>query len=173
MTFHIRYVVAGLLFAAAGFIAACNKPAPAPVVQQEESKHAGHTHAGPHAGDSAKKAHDSHGSPNPGGAPKPTEREVALFLTPGGIYTHDDIQKNGNTVPAVKFYGVEWSHDDNPKVGDMLCPVTVQKSDDKCTWWINGKRYEFCCPPCLEKFVRMAKESPDKVKDPAEYLKKE
>ncbi|MCI0705302.1 MAG: hypothetical protein L0241_29940, partial [Planctomycetia bacterium] len=126
----------------------------------------------PYSGDFAEKAHDGHGPASPG-APKPTDREIALFMTPGGIYTQEDIQKNGNTVPAVKFYGISWSHEDNPKVGDKLCPVTVNKTDEKCAWWVNGKRYEFCCPPCLEKFVKMAKDSPEKVKDPDEYVKKQ
>ena len=30
---------------------------------------------------------------------------------------------------------------------------------------VNGKRYEFCCTPCLDKFVKWAKEKPDKIKD--------
>jgi hypothetical protein len=99
-------------------------------------------------------------------------REAKVFLTAGGIYTKADIDKNGNTVPSVKFKGIFWSHDDNLKAGDKVCPVTDNKADPQCSWWVNGQRYEFCCPPCLEKFVKWAKESPEKVKAPEFYVKK-
>ena len=102
---------------------------------------------------------------------KPTEREATLFLTPGGIYTAADIEKNGRVVPSVKFQGIAWSHDDDLKKGDKVCPVTDNKADAQCVWYVNGKKYEFCCPPCLEKFVGWAKNQPDKVKAPEAYVK--
>lgn len=102
----------------------------------------------------------------------PTGREADLFLKPGGIYTAADVTKNGGVVPSVKFAGLSWSHDDELKPGDKICPVTVNKADDKCAWSVNGQQYHFCCPPCLEKFVRWAKETPEKVKPPSEYVKK-
>ncbi len=102
----------------------------------------------------------------------PTPRETELFLTPGGIYTQADIAKNGGAVPSVKFAGVAFEHDDDLKPGDRICPVTVNKADDKCKWWVNGKEYTFCCPPCLEKFVKQAKQSPEKIKEPGEYIQK-
>lgn len=98
-------------------------------------------------------------------------REAALFLTPGGIYTAADIEKNGQVVPSVKFQGISWAHDDDLKKGDKVCPVTDNKADAQCTWYVNGKKYEFCCPPCLEKFVNWAKTQPDKVKPPEAYVK--
>lgn len=102
---------------------------------------------------------------------KPTDREIALFLTPGGIYTAADIEKNGRVVPSVKFQGASWSHDDDLKKGDKICPVTDNKADAQCVWYVNGKKYEFCCPPCLEKFVGWAKNQPAKIKDPEAYVK--
>lgn len=104
-------------------------------------------------------------------AGKPTDRETALFLTPGGIYTVSDIEKNGRVVPSVKFQGISWSHDDDLKKGDKVCPVTDNKADAQCIWYVNGKKYEFCCPPCLEKFVGWAKNQPEKVKAPEAYVK--
>lgn len=103
---------------------------------------------------------------------QPTPREVDLFLKPGGIYTQADIEKNGGVVPSAKFAGVSFAHDDDLKAGDRVCPVTVNKADEQCTWWVNGKEYQFCCPPCLEKFVKQAKESPEKIKDPSTYIHK-
>ena len=58
----------------------------------------------------------------------------------------------------------------NPKPGDKICPITDTKANPKCTWIVGGKTYQFCCPPCIDEFVRLAKENPDKVKDPEEYV---
>jgi YHS domain-containing protein len=37
---------------------------------------------------------------------------------------------------------------------------------------VGGKTYEFCCPPCVEEFVKLAKEQPEEVKEPADYVKR-
>ncbi len=71
----------------------------------------------------------------------------------------------------MKFAGRSWAHDDDLKPGDKACPVTVNKADEQCAWWVNGERYTFCCPPCLKKFVRSAKEKPEKIRPAAEYIK--
>ena len=115
--------------------------------------------------------HGHPGSVAQAGAGKPNPKEVALFLTPGGIYSAADINQNGNIVPSVKFEGMSWLHDDDLKKGDKLCPVTDNKADAQCVWVVNGKKYEFCCTPCLEKFVNWAKNQPDKVKPPEAYIK--
>jgi hypothetical protein len=101
-----------------------------------------------------------------------SQAERDLFLTSGGLYTAADIKANGNTVPSVKYAGIEWPHDDNVKPGDRICPVTNNKADPKCTWIVGGKEYQFCCPPCLTRFVRWAKTEPDRIKKPEEYVKK-
>jgi YHS domain-containing protein len=129
----------------------------------------GTVHGKPYAGDFATKAHAGHEEQTHGDAP--TAREVALFLTPGGLYTAADIERNGGVVPSVKFKGLSWAHDDDLKPGDKVCPVTANKADPQCTWVVNGQTYEFCCPPCLEKFVGWAKTRPEKVKPPDEYVK--
>jgi hypothetical protein len=121
--------------------------------------------------ESAEKGHD-HG---PGGHEMPkgvggTQFERELFLTPGGVYTKADIDANGNTIPSEKFTGIRWTHDDDLKTGDKLCPVTANKADQRCYWIVNAKQYEFCCTPCLDKFVKWAKERPEKIKDPQEYV---
>ncbi len=104
-------------------------------------------------------------------AKKGTDEEQSLFLTPGGLYTAADIAANGATVPGVKYKGVRASHDDNPKPGERICPVSKTKANPKFTWVVGGKTYEFCCVPCIEEFVALAKEKPGEVKYPKEYVK--
>lgn len=95
----------------------------------------------------------------------------ALYLTPGGIYTAADIEANGGVTAAEKFKGVMASHDLKPKPGDKICPVTLTKANPKFSWVIAGKTYEFCCPPCIDEFVGLAKSAPDEIKEPEEYVK--
>jgi hypothetical protein len=96
----------------------------------------------------------------------------ALYLTPGGKYTNADIAANGNAPAAEKFKGFVSAHDRKPKSGDRICPVTSTKANPKFAWIVGGQRYEFCCPPCVDEFVRTAKEHPEEIKDPAEYTQK-
>ena len=103
---------------------------------------------------------------------KATDDEKALFLTPGGLYTAADIAANGNTVPAVKFKGIRPAHDDNPKPGQVICPISKTLANPKFTWAIGGKTYQFCCIPCIEEFVDKAKTKPEEIKDPSTYIKK-
>ncbi len=39
----------------------------------------------------------------------------------------------------------------------------MTKANPVFSWVIGGKTFEFCCPPCVDEFVRMAKESPDDI----------
>jgi hypothetical protein len=98
--------------------------------------------------------------------------ERKLYLTPGGKYTAADIKANGNVVASEKFKGFKAEHDLKPKVGDKICPVTLTKANPKCTWIVGGKTYEFCCPPCVDEFVALAKEKPEEIQDPEFYRKK-
>jgi len=101
----------------------------------------------------------------------PAEEERVLYLTPGGKYTAEDIRANGNVVASVRFKGVRSLHDMKPKPGDKICPVTLTKANPRFSWVVGGNTYEFCCPPCVDEFVRLAKESPDEIKNPSEYVK--
>ena len=105
-------------------------------------------------------------------AKKGSDEEQKLFLTPGGLYTAADIAANGTTVPTVKYKGIRAQHDDNPKSGEKICPISRTKANPKFTWVVGGKTYEFCCVPCVEEFVVLAKEKSAEVKDPSEYVKK-
>lgn len=96
---------------------------------------------------------------------------VRLFLTPGGRYTAADIEANGRLTAQQKFKGFRAKHEVKTKPGDRLCPISETKANPQCAWIIGGKTYEFCCPPCVEEFVRMAKESPDAIKEPEDYVK--
>jgi YHS domain-containing protein len=98
--------------------------------------------------------------------------ERKLYLTPGGKYTAADIRANGNKVASEKFRGVPVSHDLKPKAGDRICPITLTKANPAFGWVIEGKSYEFCCPPCVDEFVQLAKDQPDQIKPPGEYVKK-
>jgi YHS domain-containing protein len=97
--------------------------------------------------------------------------ERKLYLTPGGKYTEKDIVMNGGMTASEKFKNFVSQHDFKPKKGDKICPITLTKANPKCTWIIGGKEYWFCCPPCIEEFLRLAKEKPDEIKGPEEYVK--
>lgn len=98
--------------------------------------------------------------------------EAKLYLTPGGKYTEADVKANGGVVASEKFKGIKAEHDLKPKPGDKICPVTLTKANPKFSWIIGGKSYEFCCPPCVDEFLALAKESPEEIKDPDFYRKK-
>ncbi|MBL8821517.1 MAG: hypothetical protein JNJ77_02945 [Planctomycetia bacterium] len=98
--------------------------------------------------------------------------ERKLYLTAAGVYTSEDIKANGNTIGSEKFKNFKANHDIRPKPGDKICPVTLTKANPDCTWIIAGKKYEFCCPPCVDEFVKLAKEEPNAVKPPEEYVKR-
>jgi YHS domain-containing protein len=98
--------------------------------------------------------------------------EQKLYFTPAGKYTQADIDANGKLSAAAKFKGFMSKHDMAPKPGDLICPVTFTKANPKIEWTVDGKKYLFCCPPCVDEFVRMAKEEPDQIKAPEEYIQK-
>lgn len=100
------------------------------------------------------------------------QAERDLYLTPGGRYTLADIQANGNVTASEKFKGIKSEHDMKPKVGDMLCPITSTKANPKFTWIIDGKPFQFCCPPCIDEYINMAKMSADPLPDPESFIKR-
>lgn len=100
------------------------------------------------------------------------DAERKLYLTAAGAYTEADIKANGSVTASQKFKGFKAQHDLKPKSGDKICPVTMTKANPKCAWIIGGKTYEFCCPPCVDEFVALAKDNPSEIKDPESYRKK-
>jgi len=111
----------------------------------------------------------THGDDMP--AALPDDEERALYLTAGGKYTEADIKGNGSVTASAKFKGIASSHNMFPKEGDRICPITQTKANPNFTWIVGGKPYQFCCPPCVDEFVILAKESPEDIKDPEEYVK--
>jgi YHS domain-containing protein len=101
-----------------------------------------------------------------------SEKMKKLYATAKGKYTEADVKANGGGVTATDRYGnVMTEHDDNPKSGDRICPISKTKANPKITWVVGGKTYEFCCTPCINEFVKKAQEKPDEVKEPASYVK--
>jgi hypothetical protein len=102
------------------------------------------------------------------------EAETELYLTPAGLYTQADIEANGHMTASQKFKGFRAKHDLHPKPGDKICPVTLTLANPACTWIIGGKEYEFCCPPCVDNFLEIAKneETAGDILAPEEYVKK-
>lgn len=105
------------------------------------------------------------------GASSESENDAQFFRTPGGKYTAEDIRANGDLPPAQKYKEVGHARSGKPVAGDKLCPISKGKANPDVTWVVGGKTYAFCCPPCIEDFVKLAKEKPDEVKDPASYVK--
>jgi YHS domain-containing protein len=98
--------------------------------------------------------------------------EQSLIFTESGLYTKADIEANGKLSPAEKFKGIATRHDFRPRPGDTICPITQTRANPKFTWVVGGKTYMFCCPPCIEEFVRLAKDEPDKILPLEKYKKK-
>jgi hypothetical protein len=106
----------------------------------------------------------------PSGVSGDEERE--LYLTPGGRYTAADIAANGSTTASERYAGFRAKHDANPQRGELICPITATKANPACTWVIDSQTYQFCCPPCIDEFVRQAKESNAPLKPPEEFVKR-
>jgi hypothetical protein len=103
-------------------------------------------------------------------APVGEAREWELHLAPGGVYTLADIESNGRMTASQKYPAFQARHDFDPKPGDRLCPVSRTKASPNCTWTVAGRVYEFCCPPCIDEFVRLAKHHPDRISAPEAYV---
>lgn len=97
--------------------------------------------------------------------------EKELYLTPGGLYTDADIEANGGLTASEKFEGFISQHNMNPAEGARICPITATAANAKCTWIIDGQEYRFCCPPCVDEFLRRCKEQPEEVRPADSYIK--
>lgn len=103
---------------------------------------------------------------------EPTAAERARFLRPGGRYSQADIAANGGQVPSQRFRGFVPTHNPNPPKGARLCPITKTQANAQIAWVVGGKTYQFCCPPCVEEFVKQAKENPRSIRPPQHYVKR-
>lgn len=101
------------------------------------------------------------------------EEERSLYLTPGGRYTLADIAANGESLPSIKFRGIASAHDMKPKPGDRICPITATKANAEFAWVVDGKTYLFCCPPCVDEFVQLAKVSQEALPPPESFVKRD
>jgi hypothetical protein len=95
-----------------------------------------------------------------------------LYLEPGGKYTLADIAANGNATAADKFGEHEAEHDLAPREEGWLCPVAAARSEPGLAWTVAGRNYRFCCSPCVDEFVRLAKERPEMIKPPEAYRRR-
>ena len=109
---------------------------------------------------------------HPSRPPKVTDSaEKELYLTPAGAYTEADIKANGSQTASMRYAGFQSKHNLHPQPGDPICPVTLTRANAKCTWIIAGKTYLFCCPPCIDEFLKNARENPDQLKQPESFVK--
>lgn len=97
--------------------------------------------------------------------------EEELYLKPGGAYTEADILANGSQTASQRYRGFKSEHNLNPQTGDRICPITRTLANPKCSWTIAGQEYQFCCPPCIDEFVKRAKTSPQEIMPPDSYVK--
>ncbi|MCI0456023.1 MAG: hypothetical protein L0Z62_03465 [Gemmataceae bacterium] len=99
--------------------------------------------------------------------------EKKLLLNPGGKYTEADIKANGQVTVSEQFKGVRLVHELRPAVGDKICPVTRVKANARISWVVGRRTYRFCCPPCIVDFVQHAKERPEQIQAPEEFVQKD
>jgi YHS domain-containing protein len=98
--------------------------------------------------------------------------EKELYLTPAGAYTAADVKANGSQTASSRYADFQSKHNLHPQPGDRLCPVTKTRASNECTWIIAGKTYFFCCPPCIDEFVKQARENPAQLQPPESFIKK-
>ena len=101
------------------------------------------------------------------------EDQRRLFSSPGGSYTAADIRANGGRPADAAFARAAPAHDHSPKAGDRVCPISGFKAEPKFAWVVGGQTYWFCCQPCVDEFVLVAKERPGEVKAEEEYTHRE
>lgn len=111
----------------------------------------------------------SHPPPEEGVVVRAEADEAALYATPKGKYSAEDVRANGSVPASRKYRGERPAHDDRPAAGERVCPVTRVKADARFVWVVGGREYRFCCPPCIDEFVTAARERPDEVKEPDVY----
>lgn len=99
------------------------------------------------------------------------DEQRRIFLSPGGKYLDADIRDNGGLSADAKFAAAAATHDHAPKPGDRVCPVSGFKAEAAIAWVVGRERYVFCCQPCIDEFVLLAKERPDEVRSAEKYVR--
>lgn len=99
------------------------------------------------------------------------DEQRRIFLSAGGKYLDSDIRINGGCPADAGFAAIAPSHDHTPKTGDRVCPVSGFKAEPTIAWQIGGQNYLFCCQPCIDEFVLLAKEKPEEVKPVERYVR--
>jgi hypothetical protein len=111
-------------------------------------------------------------------SPRPSEEIRAeyeadqrrIYLTAGGKYTDADIAFSGRVTASAKFRGHRAGHLSSPRAGEKVCPITGIKATSEIAWRVSGDTYLFCCQPCVDDFVMLAKERPGEIRGPEEYV---
>lgn len=98
------------------------------------------------------------------------DEQRRIFLSAGGKYLDSDIRDNGGLSADATFAALAPTHDHAPKPGDRVCPVSGFKAEPSITWVVGRERYVFCCQPCIDEFVLLAKEKPDDVRPAVSYV---
>jgi hypothetical protein len=99
------------------------------------------------------------------------EEQRRLYLTPAGRYTEADITAAGRQTAVGQYRGYRVRRLVQAGPGERFCPITRMKCDDGITWIVGGEQYRFCCPVCIDDFIVAARERPDEIKAPREYVK--
>jgi YHS domain-containing protein len=54
-----------------------------------------------------------------------------------------------------------------------VCPITGLRATAEYLWRVDGEHYVFCCQPCIDEFVTLAKDRPTDVRRAVEYVKRQ
>jgi hypothetical protein len=98
------------------------------------------------------------------------KEQQRLYLTPGGRYTEADINTTERQTAVKRYRGQRARRLVPAQKGERMCPVTRMKPDERFVWTVGGKVYQFCCPVCIDDFVNAAREMPESIKAPEEYV---
>jgi hypothetical protein len=94
----------------------------------------------------------------------------AVFSTPGGMYTADDIRKNGKEAPFARFHAFVYSYSMRALPKQYMDPVCGTRTSPIFNWYVGGQMYHFACVPTLEEFVMRAKKSTAPLPSPDSFI---
>jgi len=100
------------------------------------------------------------------------DAQQRLYRAPAGLYSQADIQANGTAPPSVKFHGILANHHLQPTASERICPITRTRANPRFAWSVGGRKYLFCCPPCIDEFVQQARTAPATIRPPEAYVQR-